>query len=201
MMQTLKRHIITGFFLLVPGTLAVLVVTWVVSWVDSTLAPLVTGILGYKIPGLGLLFAVAGAAAAGAFAENVIGVRLIEAAEEFIFRIPIFNWVYKTIKQIFDAFSPSNLAAFKRVVLVEYPRKGAYSLGFVTNDIHLERPDAADEELVTVYIPTNHVYLGDFILVPKDEVRPTNISVQQGVQCALSAGAAIPSHIKVKKRL
>lgn len=187
----LKRYFISGFFTLIPIGLSLLVVWSFVSAVDRTLAPVLETGFGFHLPGLGLIAAVLLILGAGVLASHVVGERLLELAEEVLVRIPVFKWVYGTIKQMTEAFSPANKASFKSVVMVEFPRPGVYSLGFATGEMLLDLPGGGRKKLISVYIPTNHVYIGDVIFVPPEQVIPSHMSVQQGIQVALSAGAIL----------
>ncbi len=191
----LRRYFVSGFFTLIPIGLSVLVVWTFVSGVDQTLAPILDAALGFHLPGLGLIAAVLLILAAGMLASHVVGERLLELAEEVLSRIPVFKWVYGTIKQMTEAFSPANKASFKSVVFVEFPRPGVYSLGFVTGETVLDLPDGAHKKLTSVYVPTNHVYIGDLIFIPSEHVIATSMGIQQGIQVALSAGAVIPERL------
>ncbi|MEQ1920057.1 MAG: DUF502 domain-containing protein [Elusimicrobiota bacterium] len=195
MQARLRRYFISGFFTLIPIGLSVLVVWTFVSGVDRTLAPVLDAGLGFHLPGLGLIAALILILVAGALASHVVGERLLDLAEDVLARIPVFKWVYGTIKQMTEAFSPASKASFKSVVMVEFPRPGVYSLGFVTGETVLDLPDGTHKKLTSVYIPTNHVYIGDTIFVPSESVTPTQMGVQQGIQVALSAGAVIPERL------
>lgn len=195
MMVRLRAYFVSGLFAVIPLGLSLLVVLWIVQVVDRSLAPVVTAFLGWDIPGLGLVSALVLIVGAGVLTSYVVGERLLEVAEGVFYRIPVFKSVYGTVKQMVDAFSPENKASFKSVVMVEYQRAGVYSMGFVTNETVLDLPDGTQKTLLSVYIPTNHVYFGDIALLPKEAVIPTQLSVQQGIQCSLSAGAAIPGRL------
>jgi uncharacterized membrane protein len=101
--------------------------------------------------------------------------------------------VYPTVKDFVDAFSPNRRTGFREFVVVEHPREGAYAYGFLTGDLRIDgaKPDA----LVSVYVPTNHLYLGDVILVPRDAVVPTGLSIEDGIRIILSAGSAAPARL------
>lgn len=188
----LRRYFISGFFTLIPIGLSVLVVWTFVSAVDRTLAPVLDAALGFRVPGLGLIAAALLILGAGVLTSHVVGERMLVLAEDLLARIPVFKWVYGTIKQMTEAFSPANKASFKSVVMVEFPRPGVYSLGFLTGEMLLDLPGGEQKKLMSVYIPTNHVYVGDVIFVPSDRVIPSPLSVQQGIQVVLSAGAVFP---------
>ncbi|MCM2303649.1 MAG: DUF502 domain-containing protein [Elusimicrobia bacterium] len=196
----LRRYFISGFFTLIPIGLSVLVVWTFVSTVDLTLAPVLDAALGFRVPGLGLIAALLLILGAGVLASHVVGERLLVLAEDFLARIPVFKWVYGTIKQMTEAFSPANKASFKSVVMVEFPRPGVYSMGFATGETVLDLPDGSHKKLTAVYIPTNHVYIGDVIFVPAENVIPSHLSVQQGIQVVLSAGAVHPERPGQKRR-
>jgi uncharacterized membrane protein len=191
----LRRYFVSGFFTLIPIGLSLLVVWTFVSGVDGTLAPILDAALGFHLPGLGLITALLLILAAGVLASHVVGEHLLKVAEDVLVRIPVFKWVYGTIKQMTEAFSPANKASFKSVVFVEYPRPGVYSLGFATGETVLDLPDGAQKKLTSVYVPTNHVYIGDLIFVPSETVVPTQLGIQQGIQVALSAGAVVPDRL------
>jgi uncharacterized membrane protein len=192
----LKRYFVSGFFTLIPIGLSLLVVWTFVSGADRTLAPVLDAALGFHLPGFGLIAALLLILAAGVLASHVVGERLLELAEDALGRIPVFKWVYGTIKQMTEAFSPANKASFKSVVFVEYPRPGLYSLGFVTGETVLDLPGGAHKKLTSVYVPTNHVSIGALIVVPSEHVIATQMSIQHGIQVALSAGAVVPERLR-----
>ncbi len=193
-----KRTLLTGLFVIGPFSLTFMLLTWFVQTVNRALAPL-TDILGYRVPGLGMAAALAIVLAAGALANNIAGQHILDYFEELVLKIPVFNWLYRTIKQVADVFSPAKKTAFQRVVLVEYPRPEVLSLGFVTKEFSLQRGGAA-RAMVCVFVPTNHMYIGDFLLVPAEKVLPTPLTLQEGVQCALSAGASLPAILAADKQ-
>lgn len=189
-----KRTFLTGLFVVAPFSLTFMLLAWFVATVDGFLAPL-TGSLGHAVPGLGILAALALVWLAGALASNIVGQHMLEYFEEMLLRIPGINWLYKTIKQVAEVFSPTAKNAFRSVVLVEYPRPEVFSLGFVTNEVTV---DEGGRKLVCVYIPTNHMYIGDYILVPPEKAVALQMSLQEGIQSAVSAGAGLPPMLKRK---
>lgn len=192
--RRLKRTLLTGFFIVAPVSLTFILLTWFVALVDSIVAPLF-GFIGRPIPGLGLISALLIVLAAGVVGSNLAGQHALELAEDFLLKIPGFNWLYGTIKQMSDVFSPANHKNFSSVVIIEYPRPGVYSVGFVTGGTALES-GAERRDLVAVYVPTNHMYIGDTVLVPADKVTYTDMAQQQGFQAMISAGAALPPTIR-----
>ena len=197
-MPRLKRALLSGLFVVAPISLTFMLLAWFVSTVDSALAPLV-GFIGRPIPGLGLVTATAIVLAVGMLANNIVGAHLLEYFEELLLRIPVFSWLYSTIKQVADVFSPAGKRSFRRVVLVEYPRPSVYSMGFVTKEVSLEREGQASR-WACVYVPTNHIYFGDYVLVPESQVLTLPLTLQEGIQVAISAGAALPESLPVRSR-
>jgi uncharacterized membrane protein len=130
----------------------------------------------------------------GAVATNVIGKRLLQRAEGWLLRVPVFKTVYAPVRQLIAAFSPDNDAGFKRVVLVGDPARGLL-LGFLTREFTLDR-GAGDEPFVAVYVPTNHLYLGDVMAFPAYAVHYPELSVEDGIRIFLTGGMALPPTLR-----
>ena len=194
MRNWIKVRFITGFFVTVPAiaTAWLLYVFW--DKIDYFFSPGYENLFGRRIPGLGFLTAIVFILIVGIIARNVVGRRVVAWLERLMLRIPIFRSIYPSVKQLLEAFSPEKRNSFKEVVLAEHPRKGEYVFGFRTGDVLVEGPEGK-LELVTVFVPTNNLYLGDVILVPKDEVIPTGLSVEEGLRIILSAGTATPARL------
>jgi uncharacterized membrane protein len=151
-------------------------------------------ILGRAVPGLGFLTAVAIILIMGTIARNVVGRRVLAWGDMLLLRVPIYRRLYPSVKMLIDSFSPERRSAFGAVVLVEHPRQGEYAFGFVTSDVVVEMPNGK-REMVTVFIPTNNLYLGDVVMVPRDDVVPTGLPVEEGIRIILSAGNATPRQL------
>jgi uncharacterized membrane protein len=145
------------------------------------------------IPGLGLLATAAIVLAAGALATNVIGRRLVERTEQLLLHVPLFRTVYAPVRQLLTAFSPDSEVGFKRIVLVEDGRRG-YMIGFLTKEFVVDRGQG-QERLLAVYVPTNHLYLGDVVVCPPERVVFPDLSVEDGVRVFLTGGMALPDRI------
>jgi uncharacterized membrane protein len=100
------------------------------------------------------------------------------------------------VKQLLNAFSPDNQVAFKEFVLVPHGEKGSYSFGFLTGEVALQRGSGETEPLVAVYVPTNHLYLGDIVLVRREDIIRTRLTIPQGIQIVLSGGISIPQILR-----
>jgi uncharacterized membrane protein len=190
----LKHRFIAGFFVLVPAvaTFWLLWIFWVK--VDDFFDPMYGAIFGRAVPGLGFLTAVLIILATGIIATNVVGRRLLAWADQLLLRVPIYRRLYPSVRQFIEAFSPEKRSAFKEVVLAEHPREGEFVFGFVTSEVVVEGADGK-RDMVTVFVPTNNLYLGDVIVLPRDGVIPTGLSVEEGVRIILSAGTATPPRL------
>lgn len=190
---SVKARFITGFFVTVPVVVTLFVLWKLYDLMDSILSPIFQAILGRQIPGLGFVAFLVLIFLIGSVATNVVGRRVLTWAEDLALRIPIFKRIYPSVKQLVEAFSPQKRGGFQAFVLVEHPRKGEYAYGFLTGRVTVEGEKS--RELVSVFIPTNHLYLGDVILVPQDEMIRTGLSIEEGIRIVLSAGTAAPRHI------
>ena len=189
-----KVRFITGFFVTVPAIASawLLYVFW--DFIDTFFSPGYERVFGRRIPGLGFLTAVLVILIMGSIATNVLGRRALARVERLFIRVPIFRSIYPSIKQLIESFSPEKRQSFKAVVLAEHPREGEFVFGFVTSEVLVETP-GRKREMVTVFVPTNNLYLGDVIMVPRQDVISTGLSVEEGIRIILSAGTATPPRL------
>jgi uncharacterized membrane protein len=192
-MAWLRRSFITGFFVTVPLAVSVAALVWIFQVLDGLLGRLFATWLGHHVPGLGILATGVGVLVVGAIANNVIGKRLVQRTEFYLTRVPVFRSIYAPVKQLIAAFSPDNEFGFKRVVLVEDASRG-YVLGFLTREFSLDR-GAGPEKLVAVYVPTNHLYLGDVLIFPAASVSFPDLTVEDGIRVFLTGGMALSARI------
>jgi uncharacterized membrane protein len=195
MMQWLRRRFLAGFFVTVPLFISVAAFIWIFGVVDGLTTPLYDRLLGRRIPGLGTLSTAVAIVLVGAFATNVIGSRLLQRAEGWLLRVPVFRTVYAPLKQLVVAFSPDNESGFKRVVMIEAPGRG-YVLGFLTREFTVDRGRGA-EAMLAVYVPTNHLYLGDIVICDRERATFPQISVEDGIRIFLTGGMALPPQVRV----
>ncbi len=190
----LKVRFLTGFFVTVPAiaTSWLLYVFW--DAIDDFFSPGYQHIFGRRMPGLGFLTAVILILFIGTIATNVVGRRIIARIERLLVYVPIFRSIYPSVKQLLESFSPEKRSSFKSVVLVEHPRRGEFVFGFVTAEVLFEGTEGK-QRMVTVFIPTNNLYLGDVIVVPREDVTATGLTVEEGIRIILSAGTATPSRL------
>jgi uncharacterized membrane protein len=151
-------------------------------------------VFGRRIPGLGFLTAMTLIFVMGTIATNVVGRRILARVERLFQLVPVFRSIYPSIKQLFESFSPQQRNSFKEVVLAEHPRKGEFVFGFITSEVLLDLPEGK-RHMVTVFIPSNNLYLGDVIVLPRGETVGTGLTVEEGIRVILSAGTATPGRL------
>jgi len=195
-MSWLRRSFLTGLVVTVPLLFTVAVLVWTFQFVDGVATPFSTRFLGRDVPGLGVLITSAAILLVGAVASNVIGRRALQQAEGWLLHVPLFKTVYAPVKQLVAAFSPDNEAGFKKVVIAEDERRGLV-LGFLTREFTVDR-GAGPEAMVAVYVPTNHLYLGDVVVVPRGRVSFPDLSVEDGIRVFLTGGMALPTRLRTR---
>jgi len=194
-MHWLRRSFITGFFVTVPLFVSVAAFIWIFNVVDSATTPLYDRVLGRRVPGLGILSTAVVVVLVGAFARNVIGRRVLQRAEGWLLRVPIFRTIYSPVRQLIVAFNPDNESGFKRVVMIEDPKKG-FTLGFLTREFTVDR-GTGPETLIAVFVPTNHLYLGDIVICERARATFPDISVEDGIRIFLTGGMALPPKVRI----
>ena len=196
-MQWLRRSFIAGFFVTVPLFISVAAFLWLFRLVDGLVGPVYAKYLGRQVPGLGIATTALAVLLVGAIATNVVGKRLLQQAERLLLRVPLFRSIYAPVKQLVVAFSPDNEYGFKRVVLIEDTARG-YVLGFLTREFTVDRRQGV-ESLLAVYLPTNHLYLGDIVICPRDRASYPDITVEQGIRIFLTGGMALGTRISARR--
>jgi uncharacterized membrane protein len=197
MFQWLRRSFIAGFFVTVPLVISVAAFVWIFRLIDGFVGPFYEAWLQRDVPGLGILTTALLVLLVGAVATNVIGKRFLQRGESYLLRVPVFRTIYAPVKQLVVAFSPDNEYGFKRVVMIDDPARG-FVLGFQTKEFTVDRGQGP-ESLVAVYVPTNHLYLGDVVIYPRDKVAYPDITVEQGIRIFLTGGMALSSRIRARR--
>ena len=194
-MQWLRRSFVAGFFVTVPLFISVAAFIWIFNIVDGLTTPLYDRLLGRRIAGLGTVTTAAALVLVGGLARNVIGRRLLSRGEAALLRVPVFRTIYAPVKQLIAAFSPDNESGFKRVVLVEDAHRG-HVLGFLTREFTIDRGQGPETRLA-VYVPTNHLYLGDIIVCDPGRVSYPDVTVEDGIKIFLTGGMALPPKVRI----
>ena len=198
MIPWLRRRFVAGFFVLVPLVVSLAALIWVFGVVDGITAPLYTRYFQQYFgadppPGLGIVTTALLILMVGALATNVLGKRLLQRLEGYLLRIPVFRTVYAPVKQLVLAFSPDNEYGFKRVVMIRSDARG-YILGFLTKEFSIQA-GGRTESLIAVYVPTNHLYLGDVVICQRDDAFFPDLTVEEGIRVFLTGGMTLPPEL------
>ncbi|MDR7419412.1 MAG: DUF502 domain-containing protein [Armatimonadota bacterium] len=194
MRQRLRTYLIAGFLVVLPVGVTVLVLVAVFRFLDSLLGPIFR-VFGVEIPGLGLLSGIGLILLAGFMASNMLGRRVVEAFDWLMLKIPFARTIYAATKQFSDTVLLQNRAAFREAVLIEWPRQGLYSVGFVTGETRGEAQAKTTERVVNVFIVTTpNPTTGFLCLVPESQVIPLEMSVEDALKLVVSAGIVTPPY-------
>ena len=189
MMKRMRNAFLAGLLVLLPVFLTFLIFEWLFRLMDGVTGRWVHLVFGRAVPGLGVLATIIVLLVTGLVTTNLVGRRLVAYGESLIDRAPVVRTIYHASKQIVNAFSRQNTAAFKRVVLVEYPRRGIWSVAFLTGEPEGEMPNRIGKPLVTVLLPTTPNPTSGFLLiVPRDEVIFLDMPVSTGFKLVISGG-------------
>lgn len=188
-MRTFRRTFLTGLVILLPAIISIYILSLAFIWLDSLLGNLLRQYLGVRIPGLGFLITVAAIFVTGLVANNVFGSKLLKWAEAGFANIPLIKPIYTAIRQIIDAFSAQRKSVFESVAMLEYPRKGLYAIGFVTGSGTGEIQAKTAQEVATLFLPTTpNPTSGFLLLVPREELIPLEMSVEDALKLIISGG-------------
>lgn len=190
----------TGCVVLFPVAVTFFVTWWFIQFFDGFFSPIYER-LGVEIFGLGFITSLVFIFFIGIFASSWMGSTVFWLGEWFIKRMPFINNIYSASKQISAAISPDqNTTAFKEVAIIRHPRLGEYAFGFITSTVVLQKENG-DEELCSVYVPTNHLYIGDVFLVNSAEIIRPNLSIREGIEIIVSVGMSMPQVISPLERV
>jgi uncharacterized membrane protein len=194
---TLRNKFIAGLVILIPIMLTAKALIWLFTYVDGLAEPIALAIVGKPIPGLGFVLTISIVFLAGFLLSAGPLQKILHWFEDVIDDVPLVGSVYGTTKKVLAGFGKEDSQnAFQRFVFARLP--GRTTPGFVTATFTLTRADATFYTLCAVYIPTNHLYVGDVVILPLEDVMDTDLSVEDGVSLLLSAGASMPSLVNEK---
>ncbi|MDH4162442.1 MAG: DUF502 domain-containing protein [Nitrospirota bacterium] len=184
--NSLQKYFITGLLVVVPVSATIFVLKGIFNWIDSILPQQLRKVFVYDFPGLGIITLFLLILLIGVISANYLGNRLLRSWDRLMHRLPLVRGVYSTVKQVMETFSVKH--NFSGVALVEYPRKGCWSIGFVTGSLNGSQMglDGAHE---TVFVPTTpNPTAGFLLLLPAQEVRHLDMTVEQGMKFIISLG-------------
>lgn len=200
-MATLRKYLIAGLLVWLPLAATYFIIRLVLDLLDRTILLLPPeyrpeSLFGFNIPGLGLILALAVLFLTGVLAANFLGKRLVLISENLLNRIPLVRTIYNSVKQITSTVLMTDNKSFSKVVLVEFPRRGTWSMGFLTNDAINLGPVRMVDDLVTVFVATTpNPTTGFLIAVKRSEVIELEISVEEAVKYVMSMGVIVPDGI------
>ena len=198
MISALRRYIMAGLLVWLPLGITILVVKMLVELMDRSLLLLPNSyqpelLLGMHIPGFGVILAVLVVLVTGIIVANLFGRKLVALWESLLARIPLVSSVYSAVKQIAETMFSSNGNSFRKVLLVEYPRKGLWTLAFQTGTDIGEAQCKTGREVINIYVPTTpNPTSGFFIMVPKEDMVELEMSVDEGLRMIISMGSVVP---------
>ena len=198
--KIIKTRFTSGLLVIVPLILTFVLLRYLVESIDSLVKPLIENLLGheYVFPFAGVIITLAIILLTGILTANVIGNKLVKIWDRQLLRIPIVNFIYGSLKQLFEALSIPQSKSFKSVVLVEYPRKDIYMLGFLVNEIDYKNGEK-DLKLLSVFIPSTPTPVSGYVaLFPKDDVTILDMTIEEGIKFFVSASINSPSRLELK---
>ncbi len=197
-MSALRKWLFAGLLVVLPLAITVWVVQWILGTLDQTLLILPAAwhpdrIFGVHIPGFGVLLALAILLLVGAVTSNFIGRRLVAWSDGILARIPVVRSIYSGVKQVSDTLFSENGNAFRKAVLIEWPRPGVRTIAFLTGTPGGDVPNHLDGEYVSVYVPTTPNPTGGyFVTLPKSECIELRMSVDEALSYVISMGVVVP---------
>jgi uncharacterized membrane protein len=195
---TMKRYLIAGLLVWVPLGITFYVINWLVTTLDQTLLLLPQSLqpdrlLGHHIPGLGVVLSFLILFGTGVIAANFLGQRVIQGWESLLGRIPFVKSIYSSVKQVSDTLLSDTGNAFRKALLVEFPRPGCWTIGFLTGTPADSVAAHLDSEHISIYVPTTPNPTGGyFVMVPKASVRELDMSVDEALKYIISMGVVVP---------
>ncbi|RYF01052.1 MAG: DUF502 domain-containing protein [Comamonadaceae bacterium] len=197
-MSALRKWLFTGLLVIVPGVITAWVLNWIISMLDQTLQILPGSwqpdrLLGFHIPGFGVLLTLGILLVVGALASNFAGRKLVEWGDALVSRIPVVRSIYSSVKQVSDTIFSESGNAFRTAVLVQWPREGVWTVAFVTGAPNGEVAAYLRDEFVSVYVPTTPNPTGGyFVMLRKSDCIELDMSVDAALKYIVSMGVVVP---------
>jgi len=200
----MRKYFITGLLILVPLAITLWVLNLIVGTMDQSLLLLPArwrpeALFGFAIPGLGTILTLLVIFLTGLATRNFIGNRVVALWESILHRIPVFNTIYSSVKQVSDTLFSSSGNAFRKALLIEYPRKGAWTIAFLTGAPGGDVRNHLVGDYVSVYVPTTpNPTSGFFLMVPRAETVELDMNVDEALKYIVSMGVVTPEHFEKK---
>ncbi len=197
-MKPVQRYLVAGLLVWVPVGVTFLIMKLIVDLMDQTLVLIPAqfrpeNLLGFRIPGLGILLTGVIVFVTGILAANLVGRRLLKAWDSVLHRIPLVRSIYGGAKNFTEVLLGDTGQSFKRVVMIEWPRKGIYAVGFLTGADITEVRHRTGEDIVSVFIPTTPNPTSGFVfLVPRRDLVELDMDVESAIKLVVSLGVVVP---------
>ena len=207
MWQKISGYFLRGLITLLPLLITIWLLYFIFTFLDSILGNIITLIAGRHIPGLGFVITVILILVVGFFATYIIGAQLFKLGEEILYRVPIVKSIYSAVKQINDVlFMQKTAEEYRRACIIEYPRKGIWSVGFITSDAAIEIEAKAKEKMINVFIPNTPTPATGFLVVfPARDVILLDMKIEDAFKYVVSGGvlkpSSLPPQVPPKKEL
>lgn len=198
MWNKLSNYFFRGLITILPLLVTIWLLWFMFSFLDGIFGNIITTFIGRPLPGVGLVITVLLIFISGYFATHVFGAKIFEVGEQVLYHVPIVKSIYTSAKQINDVlFIHKGSSEFRRACLIEYPRKGIYSIGFVTSDASLEIEEKTKAKLINVFIPnTPTPATGFLVIVPAQEVILLEMKTDEAFKYVVSGGVLQPAPVE-----
>ena len=198
-----RKHFISGVLVTTPLIVTGYLVWWIITTIDAKVKHLLpreiqlSNYLPFEVPGVGMVVVFLGLTLIGALAKGFLGKYLLKFSEDILGKMPVVRGIYGATKQIAQAVLEQDSTSFKEVGMIEYPRKGIWSLCFITGGTKGEVQTKTDNAVVNVFVPTTPNPTSGFLLfIPREEIIILEMTVEEGIKMVVSAGIVTPKHIK-----
>jgi uncharacterized membrane protein len=203
----LRNYLLAGIVVSAPITITLFIVWQVLTYIDLTVTPFIptaynpTTYLPFGLPGLGLVVMLGLLILIGWAAAGIVGASIMRTSEQLLDRTPIVRGIYSTLKQLFETALSQSSRTFREVVLIEYPRPGIWSVGFVTGEPSADIARSHEGELISVFVPTTPIPAYGFLMfVPRADARPLDMTVEEGMKLVISGGIVVPPDRTLRSR-
>lgn len=202
-MHHFRRYLSAGLLVWVPLGVTILIISFLIELMDQTLLLLPESLrpeawFGSRIPGLGVLLTLGVVLGTGMVVANLFGRQLVDYGEKLLGRIPLVRSIYSGVKQLTESVFSGKGESFRKVVLVEYPRQGLWTVAFLTGEAQGEAQLKTGQDVVNIYVPTTpNPTSGFFLVVPRKDVIELDMSVDDGLKMILSVGVVVPDAKKL----
>jgi len=199
MFKYIQKKFFAGLAILFPLVITAWIIKLLINFFDNIFNPIIIRLIHRTIPGSGLVFSLLLIFAFGLFATNFLGKRLVTLADKIIGSIPFVKSIYSPLRKVTDSITKLGKESFKKAVIIEYPRRGIYTIGFVTFENSSLQHDGVVTNFVSIFIPsTPNPTTGYLLFVPKKDIIDVDLSIDEAIQTIISGGLLTPYNLKAR---